>query len=170
MGNLFNVILEATQGVDNIIVQHNAIADNTYLGAVGNLAFKHIAASDEELGNSNQLTNLYAALYNLFELRSQHTLDSSLYVVQSVINYAVGTHVNLLYLSGLTSISVRTNVEADDESISSGSQHNVGLGNSANTGMNYNYLYFIVLNLLQRSFQSFDGALNVSFNNNVQFL
>ena len=149
-------------------MQHNAVADDTYLGAVGNLALQYIAAGNEQLGNSNQLTHLYAALYNLFEFGCQHTLNSGLYIVQSVIDYAIGTHVNLFGFSSLASVSIGTNVEADNERISCRSQHNVGLSNSANAGMYNNNLNLIVLNLLQGSLQCFNGALYVSLNNDVQ--
>ena len=129
-------------------MHNDAVANDTHLGAVGNLALEYIAACDFQLGNSNQLTNLYAALNNLFELRSQHTFDSCFYIVNCVIDNAVGADINLFSFSSLTSVCVRTNVEADDQRICCGSQGNVGLVDSSNACMDNSNLNLIVLNLL----------------------
>ena len=168
MGNFLHIVLEAAQRFDNALVNNDAVTDNTNLGAVGNLAFNYIAAGNLQLGNSNQLTDFYAALDNLFEFRSKHTLDSSLNVVECVVDNAVGAYVNLLGFGSLTRVSVRTNVKADNQCVSSGCQHYVGLGDSAYACMDNGNLNLIVFDFFQGCLQCFDGALNVSLNNDVQ--
>ena len=86
-------------------MNYDAVTDNTNLGAVGNLAFNYIATGNLQLGNSNQLTDFYAALDNLFEFRSKHTLDSSLNVVDCVVNNTVGAYVNLLGSAALRALA-----------------------------------------------------------------
>ena len=36
--------------------------------------------------------------------------------------------------------------------------------------MNYYYFYFVIFNIGKRRFQCFNRTLNISFNNNIQFL
>ena len=149
-------------------MNNDTVTDNTNLGAVGNLAFNYIAAGNLQLGNSNHLTDFYAALDNLFEFRSKHTLDSSLNVIDSVIDNTVGAYINLLGFGSLARVSVRTNVKADNQRVGSGCQHYVGLGDSAYACMDNGNLNLIVFDFLQGCLQCFDGTLNVSLNNDVQ--
>ena len=149
---------------------YNAVAYYAYLGGVGNFAFKHIAACDEQFGNCNQLADFHASGDNFFKFRRKHAFDSSFNVVNSVVNNPVSTYVNLFGFSSLACVGVWADVKADNQRVGRGCQHYVGFGNGAYAGVNNDNLNFIVFNVGKRRFQCFDSALNVCFDNNVQFV
>ena len=150
-------------------MNYNTVAYYAYFGRIGNFAFQYIAACNKQFGNCNQLAYFHASLNNFFKFRREHAFNSCFNVVNRIINYPVSTYVNLFGFGSLAGIRIRADIKANNKRIGSRCQHYVGFGNGTNAGMNYYYFYFIIFNIGKRRFKCFNRALNVSFNNNIQF-
>ena len=140
-------------------------------GFIGDLAvLDHTAGNGTDGGDLVGHADFGMADDHFLKLGCQHTLHSSLDLVDGIVNDAVETHVNICTVAGSLCSSIGTDVEADNDGAGGGSQQNVGLVDSADTGMDNLDTDFLVGDLLQRSLHSLGRTLHVSLDDQVQGL
>ena len=131
----------------------------------------NIAASDNaDTGNADGLTNLGMAKQNLLVGGSKHTLHSRLDLIEYLVDNTVSTDVYLVTLGRVKGILIGTDVEAGDDGIGCGCQHNVALGNAAYCGVDYVDLDLLVGELEKGCLQCLGRACNVGLNDDVKHL
>ena len=108
--------------------------------------------------------------YLLLVYRIQHTLHGSLYILDRLIDDAVQTHVDFLTVRDGFRLSVRTNVETDNDRIGSGCKCNVRLVNRANAAVDDFDNNFLVGKFYETLFYSLYGALYIGFYDDRKFL
>ena len=101
--------------------------------------------------------------YLLLVYRIQHTLHGSLYVLDCLIDHAVQTHVDFLAVCDGFRLSVRTNVETDDDRVGCGCKCHVGLVDRTNTTVDDLDNNFLVGKFYKTLFYSLYGTLYIGF-------
>ena len=132
------------QGCEFSGVNHYTVADEANLGLL-----HHLAVADDATRNGTDLGNLEGLLNlgggdNLFLLlRLKHTLDTILDIVDTVVDDGVEADFYTLLLGGTAGIHGRTHLEADNHGIGSLGKQDVGLGDTADSLMDYIDLHFL---------------------------
>ncbi len=108
---------------------------------------------------------------NLFlHLRREHTLHSGFDLVDSIVDDRIDTDIHLLGLGHLASRTGRTNVEAHDDGIGSGSEHDVGVADGTYGTMDDVDLDILGGELDERVLDSLDGTVHIGLDDDVEFL
>ena len=108
--------------------------------------------------------------YLLLVYRIQHTLHGSLYILDCLVDHAVQTHIDFLAVRNGFRLSVRANVETDDDRIGSGCKCNIGLVDRANTAVDDLDNNFLVGKFSETLFYSLYRTLYIGFNDDRQLL
>ena len=131
-------------------VDDDAVAHDTHVARALDLAVGDIAACDSADGRDFVgLADLGVADDGLAELRREHTLHSSLDLVDRIVNDAVHTHIDMVAGRAVARRSVGTDVEADDDGIRGGGEHNVALVDRADRAVNDAHADFVVGDLFK---------------------
>ena len=101
--------------------------------------------------------------YLLLVYRIQHTLHGSLYVLDCLIDHAVQTHVDFLAVRDGFRLSIRTDVETDDDRVGCGCKCHVGLVDRTNTTVDDLDNNFLVGKFYKTLFYSLYGTLYIGF-------
>ena len=104
------------------------------------------------------------------ELRRKHTLHSGLNFFNCIIDDSVKADINTVTLCIFLCNGVRTNVEANDDSVRCVCEHNVALGNSTYAAVDNFNANFVVGELFKRLTNSFNRTLNVCLDDDRKFL
>ena len=131
-------------------VDDDTIAHDTNVARALDLTVLHVAAGDRADGrNFVGLANFGVADDGLAELRREHTLHSGLDLVDGVVNDAIHAHVDVVAGRAVARRGVRTDVEADDDGIRGGGEHNVALVDRADRAVNDAHADFVVGDLFK---------------------
>ena len=131
-------------------VDDDAVAHDTHVARALDLAVLHVAARDRaDRGDLVGLADLGVADDGLAELRREHTLHSGLDLVDRIVNDAVHAHIDMVAGRAVARRGVRTDVEADDDGIRGGGEHNVALVDRADRAVNDAHADFVVGDLFK---------------------
>src|SRR5699024_6924867 len=107
-------------------------AQQAHLGAALHLAVGDVAAGHHaHAGDAEHIAHLGLAQLHFLELGSQHTLHGGLDLVDAVVDHAVHPHIHLVAGGSVLGVGVGTDVEAHDDGVGGGSQHDVALVDGA---------------------------------------
>ena len=106
----------------------------------------------------------------LLEYRIQHTLHSSFYIFDGLVDDLVQTYIYFLTLCNGFCSCIRTYIETNDDGIGSRSQGNVRLIDSTNAAVDYLYYYLFIRQLGQALLYCFYRPLNVCLDDQRKFL
>ena len=152
-------------------MDHDAVAHQTQLGVAGDLALQHIAAGhDAHAGDLVDLAHLDAAQLDLLELGIEHALHGGLDLLDALIDDAVHAHIHLVALGDQLGLGVGTDIEAHDDGVGGGGQHDVALVDGAHCAVDDPDVDLLVAQLLQRDLDGLGGALNIGLDDDVQVL
>ena len=153
------------------LVDDDTVAHDTNVARALDLTVLHIAAGNRaDRGDLVGLADLGVADDGLAELRREHTLHSSLDLVDRIVNDAVHTHIDMVAGRAVARRSVGTDVEADDDGIRGGGKHNVALVDRADRAVNDAHANFVVGDLFKRRLDRFDRAHDVRLDDEVEVL
>ena len=107
---------------------------------------------------------------DLAELRREHALHGGLNIVDAVVNDAVHTQLDLGPLGAVARGVVRADVEADDDSVARGGEHDVRLVDRADAGMDDAHADFLVGELFERGLDGLGAALHIRLDDDVEVL
>ena len=102
--------------------------------------------------------------------RIQHTLHSSFYVFNRLIDNFIQTYIYLLTLCNGFCSRIRTYIKTNDDRIGSRSQGNVRFIDGTNTTMDHLYYYFFIRQLGQALLYCFYRTLDICFDDQRKFL
>ena len=169
--HFLHVVLETLQRGDLVFEDHHAVADDADLGLTGYLTVGDIGAGDHaHIGNADRLTHLGAAENDFLILGSQHTLHSRFNFVYAIVNDAVGAHVYPVTLCHIGGVLIGTDVEAHDDGVGGGGQHNIALRDTANGAVDNLHLNFLVGKLHKGRADCLGRSAHVGLNDDVEFL
>ena len=153
------------------LVDDDTVAHDTHVARALDLAVGDIAARDSaDRGDLVGLANFGVADDGLAELRREHTLHSSLDLVDRIVNDAVHAHIDMVAGRAVARRSVGTDVEADDDGVRGGGEHNVALVDRADRAVNDAHADFVVGDLFKRRLDRFDRAHDVRLDDEVEVL
>mgnify|MGYP006998789392 CR=1 FL=1 len=125
------------------------VASSFYAASL-ELAIQYIGTRDgANTGSLEQLTDHCMTDHLLLEYRIQHTLHSSFYIFDGLVDDLVQTYIYFLTLCNGFCSCIRTYIETNDDGIGSRSQGNVRLIDSTNAAVDYLYYYFFIRQLGQ---------------------
>ena len=116
------------------------------------------------------LTHLGTTGNLLLDIGLEHTFHSALNLLDGIINDGVQTDVHTLLLSGALGRCRRTHLETDDVGIAGGSQSDITLSNGTHSLVDDIYLHLGGRELDERVAQCLDRTINVTLDNNVEFV
>ena len=150
----------------------DTVAHQTHLAILAlELAVLHVATGNSaDAGDLVGLTHLGVTQHHLAELRCQHTLHSGLDLVDGIVDDAVHTHIHVGAGSAVAGSGIGTDVEADDDRLRGGGQHDIALVDGAHTAVDDADADFLVGDLLQGGLHGFHAALHVGLDDQVQVL
>ena len=116
------------------------------------------------------LTNIKRSCYFFLDYRFKHTFHGFLHILNGIINDGIKTNFHTFLIGLFTSHLTGTNLETDNHSLRSSRQSYVVFRN-----LSYALMDNVYHNLFGRKFnkriaQSLNGTINVTLDNNVQFL
>ena len=101
-------------------------------------------------------------------LRFQHAFHCQLHVFDRLIDDRIKPDIHLLLFSSFPGGGVRTDIESDNDRIECGRKVYVILGYRAGSAVQHPDFHFIVAQLFHSLFDSFNGALHVCLDNQVE--
>ena len=118
LGDLLDVVLEAAQRLYLILGDDYTVTNNADKSAALDLAGNNLAASDgADVADADSLANLCVSEELFLEYGSEKSLHSCCDLLNALIDYTVGTDVDLLALCRIESNTVGTYVESDNDCV-----------------------------------------------------
>ena len=153
------------------LVDDDAVAHDARLAGALDLAVGDVAAGDgADVGHLEGLADLGVADDVLAELWREHTLHGRLDLIDGVVNDAVHPHIDVGAGRAVAGRRVGTDVEADDDGVRGGGEHDVALVDRADRTVDDAHADLVVGDLLQRGLDRLDAALHVRLDDDVQVL
>ena len=170
-GNLPGVILEALEGSDLALMNHDAVANNAHLRIAGYLALLHIRARDgADAGDLEGVAHGNTAQLHLLKYGLEHALHGVLHILNRVIDDAIGAHIDVLAICGCAGRRIRTDVEPDDDGVGCGCEHDIRSGDGTDAAMDALHAHLVIGQLFQCLPDGLDRALHIGFDNDIQIL
>ena len=149
----------------------DAVPHQADLGVALHLALGDIAAGDDaRAGDLVDLADLGSAQGDFLELGGQHALHGRFHLVDAVVDDAVHSHVDLGAGGRVLRVGIGADVEAHDDGVGRGGQHDVGLVDGTDGAVDDPHADLLVGQLLQGSLDGLGGALHVGLHDDVQVL
>src|SRR5690348_12089986 len=167
--DLAHVVLEALEGVDRSRVDHRAFADHADARVAADDTVGDHATGDRADARRSECLPYLGLADRLLrrdggELADQGLLD----VLGELVDDVVGTDLDTFARRELASFGVRTDVEAEDQSVGGGSEHDVVLRDRANAVGDHVEPYLRVLELRQLRDHCLDRADDVAADDEVE--
>src|SRR6266498_10193 len=130
--DLAHVVLEPLEAADRRLVDGGALPDDADLGITPDDPASHVAAGDDaQAGGSEERSHLGLA-ERLFDLLGgEHADEGLLDVLGQLVDDPIRAEVNSFALCQSASLGVRAHVEAGDDRVRSGGEHDVALRDRA---------------------------------------
>src|SRR4051812_22541062 len=164
-----SVVLEPLQRVDRRRVDDGAVADHADLGAAAQEAVR-----DHATGDRAGLRRLEGVAYlgladRLLRLDGgEHSDQSLLDVLRQLVDDVVRADLDAFALGERTRLRVRADVEADDHPARRRREHDVVVGDAADTLVDDVDAHLGMLDLPELADDRLDGALHVALDHEVQ--
>ncbi len=97
-------------------------------------------------------------------------MDRQFDILERFVNNTVKAQINPVLFGQPAGITIRADIESDDDCIGGRGQHNIGLANRADAGMDYFNLNLIKAQFKNRLLQRFHRTLDIAFDDQVKLL
>ena len=118
----------------------------------------------------DRLSDLRMTENHLAVDRLQHSLDRGGDLLDTLINDTIGADIHALQSRRIQRRLIGTYIEAHDDGVGSGCQHDVSFDDTADAGMDDIDFYFFVAKLLKRRLDCLRGALHVRLDDDIEIL
>ena len=155
--------------VDLGVSNDDAVADDADVRAARDQAARDHAASDRaDLGSLEQLSHLGATGDLFDDVWRQHANEGGFDVLGQLVDDLVGANVDALALGKVLRLAVRADVEAHDDRLRGGREHDIGFGDTADARVDDTNGDLFALDLVELGDCSLDGALHVALDDEVE--
>src|SRR5439155_7520005 len=169
--DLTDVVLEPLEARDGGLVDHGAVADDANARVPANEAVRDVAPGDRaDARGTEECADLGLADRLLDAGGCEHPDEGLFDVIGELVDDAVGAKVDALSLGERAGLGVRPHVEADDDRVRSGGEHDVALGDRADARVDDVDPDLRVLDLRELPDDGLDRALHVRLDDDVQLL
>src|SRR6185436_19578548 len=126
-GDFASVVVETAQRVDRRVGQDGAVAHDPDLRPAAHDAVGDVGAGDDaDLGRAERLADLDGADRVLHDLRRQEACHGGSQVVERRVDHRVVADLHALAVGQGRGVAHRAHVEADDDGLRRGGEHDVG--------------------------------------------
>lgn len=169
--NLLDIILVLLELSELTREDDDGVANDTYFGVTRDFALgDDTSGNGADLGDVEGLLDFSRTRDFLFDFRREHTLHGTLDLLDGIIDDGIGADVNFLLLGKSFGTARRTDLEADDDGVGGGSEHDVVFRDSTDRLMDDVDLNFRRGEFDEGVGQSLDGTVHVAFDNDVHLL
>src|SRR6202047_2873504 len=143
--DLVRIILESAQGNDSSRVNHDIVAQDSYVGvAFQDAVLDRTTRDHSDALDTEGVTYLGAAEVRFFNDRREQSGNGLLQLVEKLVDDRVQSNVHVLALRQIGSLTLGPHVERNDDCVRSRGQTNVGLGYGTHACLDHLQLYLVV--------------------------